>query len=220
METLNVAENAKSASDLATLKDLMTQWHDPKDNNPLVFDDQKPVIVKLANIIRKTQFAPYNLTNGTNLKVTGYQDHRMGTSWPAYHTSFRRDLTNHIRQISLLPQLTSRSLSFTLRSGLPCSLSVNRPPPPAKGHTRSRFCPTQTRGLQSRSRRPRIAANYPTYTLRASVRHPQINPNPACCTPLNLLEKKLCLILNITTRLNQLSPVSYIYSTFQVAPYR
>jgi hypothetical protein len=33
----------------------------------------------LANIIRKTQFAPYNLTNGTNLKVTGYQDHRMGT---------------------------------------------------------------------------------------------------------------------------------------------
>ena len=102
-----------------------------------------------------------------------------GLCWPAYHTSFRRDLTNHIRQISLLPQLTSRSLSFTLRSGLPCSLSVNRPPPPAKGHTRSRFCPTQTRGLQSRSRRPRLAANYPTYTLRASVRHPQINPNPA-----------------------------------------
>jgi hypothetical protein len=48
METLNVVENAKSVSDLAALNDLMTQWYDFKDNNPLVFDDQKPVIVQIG----------------------------------------------------------------------------------------------------------------------------------------------------------------------------
>ena len=51
METLNVAEGATSALDLAALKDLMQQWYDPKDHKPLIFDVQKPVIAKLANII-------------------------------------------------------------------------------------------------------------------------------------------------------------------------
>jgi len=79
METLKVAESATSAEDLAALKDLMQQWYDPKDQKPLIFDGQKLVIASLANVIRRTQFAPYNLTNNGNLKAASYQDHRMGT---------------------------------------------------------------------------------------------------------------------------------------------
>jgi hypothetical protein len=79
METLKVAESATSAEDLVALKDLMQQWYDPKDQKPLIFDGQKLVIASLANVIRRTQFAPYNLTNNGNLKAASYQDHRMGT---------------------------------------------------------------------------------------------------------------------------------------------